>query len=315
MLSRTAENLYWTARYFERAETTARLLEVGYRLSMMPSSEGGYMNEWESILSAAEVTELFYQYYDEMTKENIQNFLIFDERHPSSIKSCIKAGRENARAARTALTSEVWETINHTYLRFQEKEARREKISLQEICDWTKRRTSMLRGMFDNTQLQDQGFDFFSLGYYIERADNTARLLDMKYYVLLPTMDMVGGGVDTYQWFTLLRSMSARRSFHWTYSGDYAPDKIAHFLILNENFPRSIFHCVKKIHHHLHRLSRGKGVHTSAHDYVNRMMEEIEALEVDDIIASGLHEFLAGFITQNAKMTDEIAQAYLFGVS
>ena len=313
MLSRTAESLYWTARYIERAETNSRLLEVGYRMSMMPSQAGGYVNEWTSLLAAAGVAEPFAEYYTETNETNILNFLIFDERNPSSIKICIRSARENARAARTALTSEVWETINHTYIDFQKIEADRQNISLPEFCDWMKQQSSMLRGSFENTQLQGEGFDFFNLGYYVERADNTARLLDIKYYVLLPTIDMVGGGVDRFQWYTLLRAMSARRSFHWVYHGDYSPQKIAHFLILNVMCPRSLLHCVEKIDYHLTRLSRAYKKRTQANAFAGGLLGELAEYRIEDIVAGGLHEFLSEFIAKNAKMTDEIAKSYLFG--
>jgi uncharacterized alpha-E superfamily protein len=315
MLSRTAEQLYWTARYFERAETAARLMEMGYRMSMVPSADGGYESEWASVLTAAGISSLFEQYYDEFNESNVLNFLIFDDRNPSSIKNCIRQGRENARAARTALTSEVWETINYAYLRFQDLETNRRKLTLPELCDWVKRRCSTLRGTFDSTQLQDEGYDFFNLGYYVERADNTARMLDVKYYVLLPDADAVGGGVDTYQWFALLRALSARRAFHWVYNGDYSPEKIAHFLILNITCPRSLMHCTEKMNYHLGRLSRAYRKKTSAHKFADGLLEELGEWEVQDIIQRGLHEFLTEFIGKNARITKEISASYLFGSS
>lgn len=313
MLSRTAEQLYWTARYFERAETAARLMEMGYRMSMVPSPDGGYESEWASILTAAGINTLFEQYYDEFNEYNVLNFLIFDDRNPSSIKNCMRFGRENARAARTALTSEVWETINYAYLRFQDLETNRKKLTLPELCDWVKRRCATLRGTFENTQLQNEGYDFFNLGYYVERADNTARMLDVKYYVLLPEADSVGGGVDTYQWFALLRAMSARRAFHWVYNGDYSPDKIAHFLILNMTCPRSLMHCADKMNYHLSRLSRAYRKKSRAHVFADGVLEELGEWQVEDIIQHGLHEFLTEFIGKNAKITEEISASYLFG--
>lgn len=315
MLSRTAENLYWAARYIERAETTARLIEVGHRMAMMPSAEDDdYVNEWSSILAAAAVTDAFHEFYDDVTEENVCDFLIFDERCPSSIRNCIRNARENARSARTALTSEVWESINYAYLRFNDISANhRHSHGLIEWCDWTKRRASSLRGAFESTQMQNEGFDFFNLGCYVERADNTARMLDVKYYVLLPKVDEVGGGVDTYQWLALLRSMSARRAFHWVYNGDYSPEKIAHFLILNVACPRSLLHSVEKISFHLGRLSRAYRHKGKAHAYADGLLEELGSWQVDDIIAHGLHEFLSEFMDKNARMTEEIATTYMFG--
>lgn len=313
MLSRTAENLYWAARYIERAETAARLMEMGYRMSMMPSPDGGYESEWASVLTATGVSDLFEQYYDEFNEENVLDFLILDARNPSSIKNCLTLARENARAARTALTSEVWESINYAYLRFQDLEANRKKMTLTELCDWVKRRAATVHGTFDNTQLQNEGYDFFNLGRYVERADNTARMIDVKYYILLPDADAVGGGVDTYQWFALLRAMSARRAFHWVYNGDYSPEKIAHFLILNITCPRSLMHCVEQVNLHLSRLSRATRKKSTAHVYADGLLEELGEWDVEDIIQHGLHEFLSEFIAKNARVTDEIAASYLFG--
>jgi uncharacterized alpha-E superfamily protein len=313
MLSRTAESLYWTSRYVERVETSARLMEVGYRMSMMPREGGGHANEWAPIVAASGNAEPFEAAYGEATEENVINFVIFDENNPSSIKSCIRAARENVRAARPALTSQVWETINDIYLQFQQIEAKRSQYSLSQFCDWVKMQTAAVRGAYETTQLQNEGYHFFNLGAYIERADNTARLLDVKYYVLLPTIDMIGGSVDQYQWSALLRAMSAQRAFHWAYRGEYSPKRIAHFLILNITFPRSLLHCVEQADLHLTRLARGYKNRTRANSYISGMLGELGEADISDIIAEGLHEFLADFIARNQKLNDTIARSYLFG--
>ncbi len=314
MLSRTAESLYWASRYVERAETTARLVEVGYRMSMIPAVGGGHTNEWASILASAGVSQAFRATGKQPDEAAVVDFMFFDRSNPSSIRSCIQGARENIRGARPALTSEVWETLNHAYLHFQEIERRGARgPGIQKTADWMKRHAAALRGAFEMTQLQNEGYDFFNLGHYIERADNTARMLDVKYFVLLPTIETVGGGIDQMQWSTLLRAMSARRSFHWAYSGDYTHQKIAHFLICNLMNPRSLLHCVQETEAHLSRLSRKLGTRTPANSYASAMLGELAETEVSDIIADGLHEFLLGFIRQNRGLNDRIAASFLFG--
>ncbi len=314
MLSRTAENLYWTARYMERADCAARLLEMGYRMQLIPTADGGFASEWNSVLTAAGARDGFEERYGEAVERNVVSFLVFDSANPSSIKSCLTAARNNARAVRTALTTEVWEALNRAYLEFQDLERTpRSELSLPQICDWTKRQAALLRGAHDNTQLENEGFRFFNMGYAVERADNTARLLDVKYYVLLPTIDMVGGGVDNYQWMTLLRALSAHRAYHWAYGGDYAPSRIAHFLILNRACPRSLVYCVNAAETHLTELSRATGHRTAANDAAAALLAELAEANIDDVVHDGLHEFLGGFIRKNADLGQKIADSYLFG--
>jgi len=314
MLSRNAENLFWTARYMERADNTARLLEVGYRMSMMPTADGGFANEWAPILTASGTAPAFDEKYGEAIQRNAVSHMVFDAANPSSIKSCLEAARHNARSVRVALTTEVWEAINQAYHGFQDLERRpRSDLSLPEICDWTKRQATMLRGAFANTQLENEGFRFFNIGYAVERADNTARLLDVKYYVLLPTIDMVGGGLDNYQWTALLRAMSAHRAYHWAYGGDYAPAKIAHFLILNRGCPRALIHCVHEAYVHLNELARICGRRSEATTAATDLLAMLAEADVADIFEQGLHEFLTEFVIHNGRLGSAIADSYLFG--
>ncbi len=315
MLSRTAENLYWLARYMERAETMARLLEVGYRMGLMPSTGEGYRNEWASLVAAAGSSAGFVaKFGDEFRQRDVETWLFFDRENPSSVVSCIETARQNGRAVRTALTTEMWDALNGAFLDLRELERRpRSAALLPQLCDWTKRQGALLRGATEGTHLQNDGFDFLNLGCYLERGDNTARLLDVKYYVLLPTTSMVGGAVDTYQWQTLLRALSAYRAFHWSYRGEYSPRKIAHFLILNRAFPRSLLHCQDHVGHHLGRLAQAYESRTIAHDRLQVMLGELAEAQIDDIIDEGLHEFLSRFIHQNAALGQDVADGYLFG--
>jgi uncharacterized alpha-E superfamily protein len=316
MLSRTAENLYWLARYMERAETMARLLEVGYRMALMPSTGEGYRNEWASLVAAAGSSAGFEAKFDETFRQrDVETWLFFDRENPASVMSCIEVARQNGRAVRTALTTEMWDALNGAYLDLREIERRpRSEAPLPQLCDWTKRQGALFRGAMEGTHLQNDGYDFMNIGYYLERGDNTARLLDVKYYVLLPTVEMVGGSIDRYQWTTLLRALSAFRAFHWAYRGEYNPRKIAHFLILNRACPRSLLHCQDNIGNHLDRLAHAYGHRTPAHDRLQGMLGELAEVAVEDIVEEGLHEFLTRFINQNAALGKDVADGYLFGV-
>ncbi|MGO4915738.1 alpha-E domain-containing protein [Pseudogemmobacter sp. W21_MBD1_M6] len=314
MLSRTAENLYWMARYMERAETMARLLEVGARNALMPNTGTGFRSEWDAILQASGTARGFAEKYGEPVQRNIESYLFFDRDNPSSVFSCIEAARENARIVRTALTSQVWDGLNTAYQELKELERKpRSQLELSSLTEWTTRHSSQVRGAIDATQLRNDGYDFMNIGYYLERADNTARLLDVKYYVLLPQIDLVGSGLDNYQWTTLLRSMSAHRAFHWAYGGDVTPRKIAHFLILNEQCPRSLLTSVRGAADHLERIARGYQASGAAQTAVRSLLGEIAEMGIEDIFEEGLHEFLTRFIRQVAVLGGVVQNAYLTG--
>jgi uncharacterized alpha-E superfamily protein len=313
MLSRTADNLYWIARYMERAETAARLMEVGSRMALIPSAHG-YRNEWDSLLRATGSADGFAAKYADPVQRNIESWLFFDRDNPSSVASCIIAARENGRIVRTALTTQMWDTLNTA---FQELRALdrtpRSDIGLSRLTDWTTRQTALFRGATEGTHLRNDGWDFLNLGSYLERADSTARLLDVKYYVLLPSVDFVGSGLDNYQWTLLLRAMSAHRAFHWAYGGEVTAKKIAHFLILNPQSPRSLSTCVEALTGHLDRLSRGYRRTTRAQEKARALRAELAELRVEDIFDEGLHEFLTRFIGEVAALGLDIHDIYLSG--
>ena len=299
MLSRTAQNLFWISRYMERAELTARLLEVGYRIALMPSAGTGYQNEWASILSVSGSDAGYKKKYGPPKQAHIEHYLFHDLDNPNSVASCINKARENSRAVRTALTTQVWDAMNTGYQEL--KQLAKEKYNtanLPVLCDWTKSRVSLIRGAIESTQLEDEGYDFLNLGYFIERADNTARLLDVKYYVLLPTPAAVGSEVDHYQWSTLLRAMSAYRAFRWAYGGLQTPHKVAHFLILNVACPRSLLHCLDRATRHFDRLECILQQQSEAQKMVARLKNSTSAMDVDQILQQGLHEFLTNFVSE-----------------
>jgi uncharacterized alpha-E superfamily protein len=313
MLSRTADNLYWIARYMERAETAARLLEVGSRISLIPTSHG-YRNEWDSLLRASGTYAVFAKKYGDPVQRNIESHLFFDRDNPSSVASCISAARENARIVRTALTSQVWDAINGAFdeLRQLERTARSE-LDLTILTEWTMRHSAQMRGAIEATQLRNDGYDFLNLGYYLERADSTARLMDVKYYVLLPRLEFVGSDLDNYQWTTLLRAMSSHRAFHWAYGGEVTASKIAHFLILNPQCPRSLITCADALSGHLQRLDRLYGRPSDAKTQSNLLLAQLAETEISEVFEEGLHEFLTRFIGESSRLAHAIHESYLSG--
>jgi uncharacterized alpha-E superfamily protein len=313
MLSRTADNLFWIARYMERAETAARLLEVGSRIALLPSA-AGYRNEWDSLLQASGNADAFARKYGDPVQRNIESFLFFDRDNPSSVASCITTARENGRIVRTALTSQVWDALNTAFQELRQLERkRRSELELSRLTEWTMRHAAMVRGAIEATLLRNDGWDFLNLGYHLERADNTARLMDVKYYVLLPKVEFVGSGLDNYQWTTLLRAMSAHRAFHWAYGGEVTAAKIAHFLILNSQCPRSLITCVEEISLHLDRLAKAYGAKTEAQAVAQNMLATLTETKVEDVFDEGLHEFLSRFIREVAGLGSLVHESYLSG--
>lgn len=314
MLSRTADNLMWLARYMERAETTARLLEVGARIALLPNAGAGYRNEWEALLRAAGSSGAFAQKYGEPVQRNIESHLFFDRDNPGSIAACVTQARENGRIVRTALTTQVWDVLNNAFQELKDLERQpRSELGLSQMTEWTMRQSALLRGAIDASQLRNDGWDFLNIGFNLERADSTARLLDVKYFVLLPGVEFVGSGLDNYQWTTLLRALSAHRAFHWAYGGDVTAAKIAHFLILNRQSPRALIGCVEALNWHLDRLARAYGGAGPAQEAARALLAEMSGMQVEAIFDEGLHEFLSRFIGLISDMSYRVHHAYLSG--
>ena len=295
----------------ERAELTARLLEVGYRIALMPNAGTGYQNEWSSILSVSGSDIGYKKKYGPPKQEHIEHYLFHDLDNPNSVASCVSKARENSRAVRTALTTQVWDAMNTGYQELKQlAKERYTTANRPALCDWTKSRVSLIRGAIESTQLEDEGYDFLNLGYFIERADNTARLLDVKYYVLLPTPAAVGSEVDHYQWSTLLRAMSAYRAFRWAYGGLQTPHKVAHFLILNVSCPRSLLHCLDRATRHLNRLEYMLQRQSEAQKMVAKLKNSTGGMDVDEIFQQGLHEFLTHFVTEMDAIGESMRTSY-----
>ena len=311
LLGRTANGLYWMNRYIERAENMARLVDAGLRMALTRTQNAS--EEWNSVLLSAGADVAFTQKYQDYTAANVSDFLLRDTSNPSSTMSAIETARNNARMVRTALTRETWESINEAWMSLKRMLAKPiDERDLPTVLDAIKRETALIRGSFYGTMLRNEIFDFSQLGTYVERADNTARILDVKYYVLLPSISWVGSTLDNYQWESILRSVSAHRSYRWVYEADYKPTNIADYLILNVRMPRSLTFCYRFITEHLNFLGNDYNARHACHATAEKTQAMLKSGTIKDVFDAGLHEFLAGFIRENTKLGDEIAQDYRF---
>lgn len=314
MLGRTASSLYWMSRYMERAESMARLLEVGHRISLMPGAIEGHRDEWRSTLLSAACEISYLAKHEEIEPQKVINFLIFDEDNPSSIKSVIRTARNNGRAVRTALTRDVWESLNATWnelVPIRPQSMTTEKLPV--FCDWVKQRSMSFRGTVLGTMLRNENYYFSQLGNFIERADNTARILDVKYYVLLPRPTDVGSDLDALQWAQILRSVSAHRSYRWFYRDSrYKPWLVAEFLMLREQMPRSLVFSYQWINTALDGLSNLHGARYPVHERAAETLQSLRSSSMDQIFQAGLHEYLQGFLTSNTQLSVALAETYNF---
>jgi len=311
LLGRTANGLYWMNRYIERAENMARLMDAGLRMALTRSENAA--EEWTSVVVSAGAEEAFTEKHREFTVSRVSDFLLRDRDNPSSVLSSIETARNNARMVRTALTRETWESINEAWMSHQRMLASPiDAPDLPKVLDAIKRETSLIRGTFHGTMLRNEIFDFSQIGTFVERADNTARILDVKYYVLLPSISWVGSSLDNYQWESILRSVSAHRSYRWVYDAEYKPTNIADYLILNARMPRSLAFCYRGIAVSLRQLAEAYGARHACHDTVEQTAGKLEGGSIKDIFDTGLHEFLDGFIADNNRLGDQVAEDYRF---
>ncbi|WP_181707563.1 alpha-E domain-containing protein [Chthonobacter rhizosphaerae] len=312
MLSRHADNLFWLARYVERAENTARLLEAAARLSAMPVSHAEGSNEWEMAVAATGTLDSFKEAYGEANARTVVEHLAFSTFNPSSIRSCMEVARTNARAVRTALTMDMWETINSGWLEMRKRSAAR--MNRQELSDflaWVKEASLRFDGSAHRTMLRNDAYYFLCLGSYIERADFTARILNVKADVLTPDRPSVGGGFDYYQWSWILRSVSALTSYHWVYRENLKPHLVADLLILRDEMPRSLVACYQNITRNLDSLARDYGRQGLAQRKARSTLGRLQGAELDEVFKAGLPEYLDGFINENAGLGAAIAEQYL----
>lgn len=312
MLSRTADSLFWLARYMERAENVARILSAGHRMASLSTATGGVSNEWQSTLLAAGCEPAYRAIHGEIVPDAAIDFLVRDERNPSSIASCLETARQNARQVRTALTADMWETLNETWMELAGFElAKTTPDALQAFLEWVKQRSLLFNGAYSNTMLRNDAFWFVEIGTFLERADNSARILDVKYHVLLPQGEGVGGAVDHCQWESILRAFSAVRAYHWVYNERITPWHIAELLILRPEMPRSLLHCMAELAQALEALAGQYGRRCECHRLAGELHARLRFGRIDAIFQQGLHEFLTDFVDDSALLSRAITECYL----
>src|ERR1700719_4261154 len=312
MLSRTADNLYWLARYVERAEYLARILDTTLRLTALPLAYVGTTNEWESAVATAGCAAAFFAAHGEANEETVTEFLAFSTANPSSIRNCFETARVNARAMRTALTSEMWDAINGAWLEVKRwGNGPRSREEFARYLRWVLGSSLRFDGSAYRTMLRNDAYWFSRLGVYMERADNTARILDVKYHLLLPANERVGGPLDYFQWAAILRSVSALTAYHWVYRESVKPWLIADLLILKDETPRSLASCYENLVVYLDHIARAYGRQGPAQHHARNVRARLENSRMEGIFQNGLHEFISEFITDNNRLGAAISEQYL----
>ena len=296
MLSRTADHLFWMARYTERAENTARMLDVNLQNSLMPQTDIVRANGWMALLKISELEHNFAKKYDAPTQQNVIDFMVRDAENPSSIASCLTAARENARAVRGSLTTEVWETENMTWLMLQEHlKTGLHKSNPSQFFEWVKFRSHLSRGVTFGTMLQDESFNFIRLGTFLERADNTARILDVKFLAAHNDSSVEANPqVEFYYWAALLRSVSAFEIYRKVYRDVITPARVAELLMLQGNMPRSLKACVQGVVENLQQVRNELSISTE--QFAESLLGELESTTIESILTVGLHAYLTQFL-------------------
>jgi uncharacterized alpha-E superfamily protein len=312
MLSSTAEHLYWMARSMERAENTARMLDVTYRMSLLKNTIPEAVDqEWIAVLNISGLYSLYSEHHPLVSAVEVIDFMAFDEANPSSIFNSLRLARDNCRTVRGTVTSEMWETLNATWLEMKKlKQNGVRKDGVSDFFDWVKERSHLFRGITYGTMLHDDAFRFIRLGTFLERADNTARILDVKYHVLLPSLQDVGGAADYYQWGALLRSVSAFETYRKAYRDLITPKRVTELLILRADMPRSLHACVQEVD------EQGSIINGPRSGELLRLTgmlrAELRFGRIEDIIDQGLHEYLTRFLTRIHAIGDQINSTYFW---
>ena len=298
-------------RYLERAENTARLLDAGFRMALTRDAVTS-RDEWRSVVSTVGQTVGYEASHASYSGVQVWNYLLREKSNPNSVVAMIEAARSNARGVRTALTREVWEAINESWMLLKEVLARPVRDgSLGMVLGIIRRQATLVRGAMDGTMLRNEIFNFARIGTFTERADNTARILDVKYYVLLPSLAWVGSSLDNIQWESVLRSVAGDRAYRWLNAGTMDPRGIAAFLILDRRFPRSLASCHDKLSSNLRGLHHEYGETTSAHVQLDALGGLLDT-SIERIFESGLHEFIGEFIACNQLVAQAIERDYRF---
>ncbi len=314
MLSRTADHLYWMSRYTERAENTARMLDVNYQMSLLPQSAEVAEQAWRALLEISELTEAFDASHVLMSPQDVIQFMVSDMNNPSSIMRCLQAARENARAVRGSMTTELWETINTTWLEAQKK--MRDGVletAPSEFFEWVKFRSHQTRGVQHGTMVRDDVYYFIRLGTFLERADNTARLLDVKSLTAENMRDHGNDSVDDfYYWAAILRSVSAFETYRKVYRDVITPERVAELLILRTDMPRSLVACVNEV---VDLLGKVRNSHSSKTiTQARNLLAELRDANIHEILEKGLHQFLTGFLGKVNLVGSGISHDFLLPI-
>jgi uncharacterized alpha-E superfamily protein len=311
MLGKTAGGLYWMFRSLERAENTARLIEAGFRIALTRST--GAASEWKSVIVTSASRTAYEGKHTVYDAENVVDFLLRDTDNPSSVLSVIKAARDNARLVRTGLTTEVWTSVNETWMVLTD--LLKEPVAQTELpaaLATIRQQSAVVRGALHGTMLRNDIYDFCRIGTFVERMDSTARIIDVKYYALLPSPSFVGSRLDNVQWETILRSVSAHRSFRWAVDDDYTAPAIANFLILDGRMPRSLRFCATKLVENLQYLGMDDAEPKPSLVMARDLSARLRDRDVASIFEEGLHEFLTSLLDENARIGLQIEQDYRF---
>lgn len=310
MLSRVAQAIYWTGRYLERADNTARFIDINLQMSL--DAPIAFSDQWEPLVAITGDREGFFARYDVANRENVIQYLTLDRENPSSIVSCLHKARENARSTREVISSEMWEQINRFYLLVSSRgAASRSMGESYQFFGEVKLNSNLVAGVADNTMSHDDAWHFFRLGKMIERADNTSRLMDVKYFFLLTSVEEVGGPVDEMQWSVVLGSASALEMYRKRF-GQISPENVVEFLLLDNYFPRAILYCLVHADDSLRAITgSAPGTYQNrAEQWLGLLKAELAYASVYDIIASGLHEFLDGFQGKLIKVGNAVREAF-----
>lgn len=312
MLGRVANGIFWMYRYLERAENTARLLAAGQRMALTRGQDMASA-EWKSILTTLGHLKTYEKHYDDFTGAHVCDFVLRSKSNPESVMAMFELARTNARACRSAITAEVWEAVNEGWMSLRDLLARPVKDSnLNMALAAIRRESTIARGATHGSMLRNETYSFARSGTFLERADNTARILDVKYYLLLPSLSYVGTPLDTGQWDNVLRSLSAERAYRWLNAGSMDARSIADFLILDDRFPRSLVFCYSTMRENLFELAQLHGAEGTAHERMREADLRLNGKTVEDIFDQGLHQFLIDFIAVNQSLAGAIAEDYRF---
>ncbi len=311
MLGKTAGGLYWMYRYLERSENVARLIEAGFRIALARPDIAA--DEWRSILSAGGGREAYEEFYDEIETGAVIDFLLRNRDFPSSVMGLVASARNNARLVRTALTREVWEAVNESWINLKARlEHPVTNRDLPEVLGLIRRQSALVRGALHGTQLRNDGYQFAQLGISLERADNTARILDMKYYALLRSGGAAAPTVRNVQWETILRAAAALRSYRWLNGADMLPESIAEFLILDRRMPRAILFCMETAAHSLAILEESYDWRSPSQEQTNAVRDELRTTSIGAIYESGLSDFTSDFLAKSGGLSRQIERDFRF---